>query len=85
VPLDPSTRRAPRESHRARSLYTEGIIRQIRQLSRYARGDCILFEAAPEGEVRDALAALPLMQAGMLELLWVIPLRPAPALQKVVS
>ncbi|HXB72007.1 MAG TPA: muconolactone Delta-isomerase family protein [Candidatus Acidoferrales bacterium] len=66
---------AEAESQRVRSLYAEGIIRQIWQ-----RGDmpgaCILFEAASEGEVRNALATLPLMQAGMLELLWVIPLQP---------
>jgi muconolactone delta-isomerase len=63
------------EFERARSLYAEGIIRQIWQ-----RGDvpgaCILFEAASEDEVRAAIASLPLMQAGMLELLWVIPLKP---------
>jgi muconolactone delta-isomerase len=66
---------AEAESQRARSLYAEGAIRQIWQ-----RGDmpgaCILFEAASEEEVRAALATLPLMQAGMLELLWVIPLKP---------
>ena len=63
------------EFERVRSLYAEGIIRQIWQ-----RGDvpgaCILFEAASEDEVRAAIASLPLMQAGMLELLWVIPLKP---------
>jgi len=66
---------AEAESQRVRSLYAEGIIRQIWQ-----RGDlpgaCILFEAASEEEVRTALATLPMMQAGMLELLWVIPLKP---------
>jgi len=66
---------AEAESQRARSLYAEGIIRQIWQ-----RGDmpgaCILIEAASEEEVRAALSTLPLVQAGMLELLWVIPLKP---------
>jgi muconolactone delta-isomerase len=66
---------AESESQRVRSLYTEGTIRQIWQ-----RGDvpgaCILFEAESEEEVRAALGTLPLMQAGMLELLWVIPLKP---------
>ena len=63
------------EAQRARFLYAEGVIRQIWQ-----RGDmpgaCILFEATSEEEVRAALATLPMMQAGMLELLWVIPLKP---------
>jgi muconolactone delta-isomerase len=66
---------AEAEIERVRSLYAEGIVRQIWQ-----RGDmpgaCMLFEAASEEEVRAALATLPLMQAGMLELLWVIPLKP---------
>jgi muconolactone delta-isomerase len=63
------------ESQRVRALYAEGTLRQIWQ-----RGDmpgaCILFEAASEEEVRMAIGSLPLMQAGMLELLWVIPLKP---------
>lgn len=66
---------AEAESQRARSLYAEGILQQI-----WLRGDmpgaCILFEAASEDEVRAALATLPMAQAGMLELLWVIPLKP---------
>jgi muconolactone delta-isomerase len=66
---------AEAEMQRVRSLYAEGVVRQIWQ-----RGDmpgaCMLFEAASEEEVRAALATLPLMQAGMLELLWVIPIKP---------
>jgi muconolactone delta-isomerase len=66
------------EAQRVRTLYAEGIIRQI-----WRRGDlpgaCILFEAASEEEVRGHLATLPLAAAGMLEIISVIPLVPYPA------
>lgn len=66
-----------RESARVRELYASGILRQI-----WKRGDmpgaCILWEAASEQEVRDAIATLPIFIAGMLELTALIPLEPYP-------
>ena len=69
---------APRlegEAERARALYIEGFIRQI-----WNRGDqsgaCLLVEAESEEEVRTRLASLPLVAAGMLEVVCVIPLKP---------
>jgi hypothetical protein len=69
---------APRleaEAERARALYVAGFIRQI-----WHRGDvkgaCLLWEAASEQEVREKLATLPLIAAGMLEVVSVVPLNP---------
>ena len=69
---------APRlegEAERACALYIEGFIRQI-----WNRGDqggaCLLVEAESEEEVRTRLASLPLVAAGMLEVVCVIPLEP---------
>jgi hypothetical protein len=69
---------APRlesEAQAARGLYTEGFIRQIWQ-----RGDqggaCLLVEADNEATVRSKLGTLPLVAAGMLEIVSVIPLLP---------
>ncbi len=63
------------EAERVRELYAEGFIRQI-----WMRGDmpgaCITVEATDEKEVRDILHTLPLHQAGMLELIALIPLKP---------
>ena len=65
------------EAQRVRTLYADGVIRQI-----WRRGDlpgaCIVFEAASEDEVRAQLATLPLAAAGMLEIIAVIPLQPYP-------
>jgi muconolactone delta-isomerase len=64
-----------RESQRVRELYASGLIRQI-----WKRGDvggaAILWEVPDEGEVRAALATLPINQAGMMEILFVVPLAP---------
>ena len=66
-----------RESNRVRELYATGILRQI-----WRRGDipgaAILWEAASEAEVRAALDSLPIAQAGMLEILALVPLAPYP-------
>lgn len=63
------------EAERARALYAEGFARQI-----WHRGDlpgaCFLVEAASEDEVRAKLATLPLVEAGMLEIVAVVPLKP---------
>jgi muconolactone delta-isomerase len=66
-----------RETQRVKELYAAGILRQI-----WRRGDipgaAILWEAASEAEVRAALDSLPIAQAGMLEILAVVPLAPYP-------
>jgi len=64
-----------RERNRVRELYAAGQLRQI-----WKRGDmpgaAILWEAAGEAEVRAALDSLPLNQAGMLEIVLLVPLAP---------
>ncbi|MFC5861305.1 muconolactone Delta-isomerase family protein [Acidicapsa dinghuensis] len=66
-----------RETARVRELYAAGILRQV-----WKRGDvpgaCILWEAASEQEVRDAIASLPIFAAGMLEVATLVPLEPYP-------
>lgn len=66
-----------REGQRVKELYAAGILRQI-----WRRGDlpgaAILWEAASESEVRDAIASLPIFQAGMLEIVALAPLEPYP-------
>ena len=66
-----------REGQRVRQLYAFGILRQI-----WKRGDTpgasILWEADNEAAVRVAVASLPIYQAGMLELVALIPLEPYP-------
>ena len=66
-----------RETQRVKELYAAGLLRQI-----WRRGDipgaAILWEAASEAEVRAALDSLPIAQAGMLEILALVPLAPYP-------
>jgi muconolactone delta-isomerase len=66
-----------RETARVRELYAAGIMRQI-----WKRGDIpgasILWEAESEQEVRNTIASLPIFQAGLLEIVAVIPLEPYP-------
>ncbi|MDR3726200.1 MAG: muconolactone Delta-isomerase family protein [Terracidiphilus sp.] len=68
---------AARETLRVKELYASGIIRQI-----WKRGDIpgatILWEAASEVEVSLALNSLPIYQAGMLEVVALVPLEPYP-------
>lgn len=65
------------ETARVKELYAAGLLRQI-----WKRGDtpgaAILWEAASEAEVREAIASLPLAKAGMLELVAFVPLAPYP-------
>ena len=65
------------EGQRVKELYAEGILRQV-----WRRGDVpgatILWEAASEDEVREALGSLPILKAGMLEVAAVVPLEPYP-------
>jgi muconolactone delta-isomerase len=64
------------EFDRARTLYAEGVLRQI-----WRRGDipgaCILWEASSAADVQTALGSLPMFKAGMLEVT-VVPLQPYP-------
>jgi muconolactone delta-isomerase len=66
-----------RESQRVRELYASGLLRQI-----WRRGDipgaAILWEAASEAEARAALDSLPIFQAGLLEIVALVPLQPYP-------
>ena len=63
------------EAEQARALYAEGFIRQI-----WHRGDlagaCLLVEAGTTEQVRERLNTLPFVQAAMLEVVSIIPLRP---------
>jgi muconolactone delta-isomerase len=66
-----------REGLRIKELYAAGILRQI-----WKRGDAagasILWEASSEQDVRAALASLPINQAGMMEIVCLVPLQPYP-------
>jgi muconolactone delta-isomerase len=68
---------AARETQRVKDLYASGLLRQI-----WKRGDipgaAILWEAGSEADVRAALDSLPIFQAGMLEIVAVVPLDPYP-------
>jgi len=69
--------KAVRETSRVKELYAAGLLRQI-----WRRGDipgaAILWEAGNEAEVRAALDSLPINQAGLLEILFLVPLAPYP-------
>ena len=71
-----------RETLRLKELYASGILRQI-----WKRGDIpgasILWEAASEAEARAALGSLPIFQAGMLEVVVLVPLEPYPGFSAV--
>ena len=66
-----------RETARVKELYAAGLLRQL-----WKRGDipgaAILWEATSEANVRAALDSLPIFQAGLLEILFVVPLDPYP-------
>ena len=63
------------EGKRVKALYASGILRQI-----WKRGDmpgaAIIWEAGSEAEVRAAIESLPIFQAGMLEVVALVPLEP---------
>jgi muconolactone delta-isomerase len=63
------------EAEQARTLYSEGQVRQI-----WYRGDergaCSMLEADSEEGARAIIESLPLVKAGMLELVLLIPLLP---------
>ena len=63
------------EAQRVCTLYTEGAVRQIWHRGD-ERGACSLLEADCEGAAREIIVSLPLVKAGMLELVILIPLLP---------
>lgn len=65
------------ETERVKALYASGVLRQIWKRADVP-GASILWEAASEDEVRAAIASLPIFQAGMLEILALVPLEPYP-------
>ena len=66
-----------REGQRVKELYAAGILRQIWRRADMP-GAAILWEAGSETEVREAIDSLPIAQAGMLELVALVPLAPYP-------
>ncbi|MFZ0745738.1 MAG: muconolactone Delta-isomerase family protein [Terracidiphilus sp.] len=69
-----------REGQRVKELHSAGVLQQV-----WLRGDlpgaAILWEAASEAEVRDAIGSLPVFQAGMLEIVVLVPLKPYPGFE----
>ena len=63
------------EAQRVRTLYSEGSVRQIWHRGDQ-RGACSVLEADSEGAAREIISSLPLVRAGMLELVNLIPLLP---------
>lgn len=67
----------PDEAEQRRTLYVAGGVRQI-----WNRGDlpgtCMMFEAEDDAAVRHQLGTLPLIKAGMMEIVSVIALNPYP-------
>lgn len=66
-----------REAARVRELYAAGILRQIWKRSD-TPGATILWEAGSKAEVDAAIASLPIFQAGLLEVVALVPLEPYP-------
>jgi len=66
-----------RETARIRELYAAGTLRQI-----WKRGDLpgasILWESESKAGADAAIASLPIFQAGLLEIVALIPLEPYP-------
>ncbi len=63
------------EGKRIKALYASGLLRQVWKRSD-TPGAAILWEAVSEAEVRAALESLPIYQAGMLEIVALVPLEP---------
>ncbi len=65
------------ETARVRALYATGSLRQI-----WKRGDLpgasILWEGASLAEIQAAIESLPIYQAGLLEIVALMPLEPYP-------
>ncbi len=71
------------EQQQARTLYTQGFIRQIWHRADIP-GACILFEADGEEHVRRLLQTLPFFEANMLEAS-IIPLKPYAGFRALTS
>ena len=67
-----------REGRRVKELYASGLLRQVWRRADLP-GSAILWEAASEDQVREAIASLPIAQANMLEVVAFVPLEPYPA------
>ncbi len=65
------------ETARIKALYAAGTLRQIWKRSDIP-GASILWEAATKADVDAAIASLPIFQAGLLEIVALIPLEPYP-------
>ena len=67
----------PAEAEQRRHLYARGVARQV-----WNRGDepgsALLLEAADRAEAEADLATLPLVKAGMMEVVALVPLAPYP-------
>jgi muconolactone delta-isomerase len=68
-----------REAQRVKELHASGILCQLWKRGDVA-GSSILWEAASEAEVRAAIDSLPIKQAGMLEIVALVPLQPYPGI-----
>ena len=70
-----TTELVAQEGQRVKELYMAGNLRQV-----WRRGDmpgaAIVWEAADEGEARQACESLPIFKAGMLEIVAFVPLEP---------
>ena len=66
-----------RETARVRELYAAGTLRQIWKRADMP-GASILWEAASRAEVEAAIGSLPIFQAGLLEIVALVPLEPYP-------
>lgn len=65
------------EGRRVKELYASGILRQVWKRAD-TPGASILWEAGSKVEVEAAIGSLPLFQAGMLEVVALVPLEPYP-------
>jgi muconolactone delta-isomerase len=65
------------EARRVKELYASGVLRQVWKRAD-TPGASILWEASSKAEVEAAIASLPIFQAGMLEVVALIPLEPYP-------
>ncbi len=66
------------EAARVKELYASGLLRQVWRRADVP-GAVLLWEAASEAEVREAIESLPLYKAGLLEVQVVVGLEPYPA------
>jgi len=67
----------PDEAEQRRRLYVQGIVRQV-----WNRGDLpgsgMMLEAENDAEVRNHVDTLPLVKAGMMDVVALVPLAPYP-------